>query len=90
MISVRIFSRFVISSTAVYRAVTAFTTSWVTGSMTRSLYPRPMCWKTHPALSGRILKLTAIVEWVSCRSLEAAAASVCSFWTRTSIFSTLW
>ena len=90
LISVRTFSRFVISSTAVNFAVTAFTTSCVTGSITRSLYPIPMCWNTQPALSGMMLKFTAIVEWVSWRSLEAEDASVTSFWTRTSIRTTFW
>ena len=77
-----------ISSTAVYFAVTAFTTSWVTGSTTRSRYAIPMFWNTQPALSGMMFKFTAIVEWVSCRSLEDDAASATSFWTRTSIRTT--
>jgi len=80
----------VISSTAVYFAVTALTTSCVTGSITRSLYPMPMFWKTQLALSAMTLKFTAIVEWRSCRSFEADAASVTSFWTRTSIRTMFW
>ncbi len=89
-ISTRTFSRWVMSSTAVYRAVIALTTSWIVGSMTLSRNAAPMCWNTHGALSGIMLKLSATMECVSWRSLDAAAASVCSFCTRTSTFTTFW
>ena len=63
------FSRWLISSRAVYRAATAFTTSCTAGSVIRSLYSLPMFWYIQFALSGRVWQFTAIVEWVSCGCL---------------------